>query len=87
MTTTINIKQGVIAVLRDMGIPEKAITEKANFSKDLCLDSLDFAEMVMLFERRFNVEIPSTEAEDICTVKQAIDYLQNAFAQVEVMHS
>lgn len=73
--TPINIKREVAAVLVDMGIAEKAITEKANFSKDLGLDSLDFVEMVMEFELRFNISIPTTEAEKICTVKQAIDYL------------
>ena len=76
--TQIDIKQEVISVLSDMGIAEKAITEKANFSKDLGLDSLDFVEMVMEFEHRFKVDIPTIEAEKICTVKQAIDYLKVA---------
>ena len=76
--TQIDIKREVISVLGDMGIAEKAITEKANFSKDLGLDSLDFVEMVMEFEVRFNLDIPTIEAEKICTVRQAIDYLNTA---------
>lgn len=73
-----DINQEVKAILMDMGIDEKAITKKANFSKDLGLDSLDFAELVMQFENRFNVEIPVMAAENICTVQQAIDYLRKS---------
>ncbi len=85
--TPIDIKREVAAVLQEMGIAEKAITDKANFSKDLGLDSLDFVEMVMQFEVRFNIDIPTTEAEDICTVKQAIDYLHKALRKTAVIRS
>lgn len=66
-------------ILKDMGVMEKAITQKASFYKDLGLDSLDFAEMIMVFENRFNVEIPMMEAEQIQTVKQATRYIENKF--------
>lgn len=79
MTQT-DIRREVIAVLEKMGVPQKAITDKASFQKDLGLDSLDFAEMVMEFEMRFQLEIPFTEAEDINTVQEAITYLANALA-------
>ena len=72
-----NIKNEVYKVLVGMGIAPKAITAKASFYKDLGLDSLDFAEMVMEVEQRFNVEIPALEAENILTVQQAIDYLKS----------
>ena len=85
--TQIDIKREVISVLSDMGIAEKAITEKANFSKDLGLDSLDFTEMVMEFELRFNLSIPTMEAEKICTVKHAIDYLNKAMRKGAIAHS
>lgn len=85
--TQIDIKREVISVLGDMGIAEKAITEKANFSKDLGLDSLDFVEMVMEFEMRFNVSIPTMDAEEICTVKQAIDYLKGALRKEAIASS
>ena len=85
--TQIDIKREVISVLSDMGIAERAITEKANFSKDLGLDSLDFTEMVMEFELRFDLSIPTMEAEKICTVKHAIDYLNAALRKGAVAHS
>ena len=70
-----NVKKEIYQVLVEMGIAPKAITAKASFYKDLGLDSLDFAEMVMEVEHRFNVEIPALEAENILTVQHAIDYL------------
>jgi len=76
MTRT-DIKREVYAVLNEMGIPSKAITDSASFQKDLGLDSLDFAEMVIQFELRFNVDIPITEAEDITTVKEALEHISN----------
>ena len=72
-----NVKNEIYKVLGDMGIAPKAITNKASFYKDLGLDSLDFAEMVMEVEQRFNVEIPALEAENILTVQHAIDYLSS----------
>ncbi len=69
------IKKEVFNILQDMGIAQKAITLKASLCKDLGLDSLDFTELVMEFEHRFNVEIPTLEAENIQTVEQAIKCL------------
>jgi len=77
MTQT-DIRREVIAVLVKMGVPQKAITDKASFQKDLGLDSLDFAEMVMEFEMRFNLDIPFTEAEDINNVGEAVSYVNQA---------
>lgn len=80
MTQT-DIKREVIAVLVGMGVPQKAITDKASFQKDLGLDSLDFAEMVMEFEMRFHLDIPFTEAEDINDVGEAVCYVNQALMQ------
>lgn len=80
MTQT-DIKRVVIAVLVDMGVSQKAITDKASFERDLGLDSLDFAEMVMEFEMRFNLDIPFVEAEDIKEVGEAVIYVSQALEQ------
>ena len=71
------IQQEIITILSNMGIAQKAITSKASFIKDLGLDSLDFAELVMEMEATFNMEIPILEAENIETVHQAVHYVQN----------
>lgn len=70
-----NIKQGVLAILANMGIAEKALTENASFIKDLGLDSLDFAELVLELEQAFSVEIPILEAENLQTVQEAVVYI------------
>ncbi|KIK06912.1 hypothetical protein K443DRAFT_673807 [Laccaria amethystina LaAM-08-1] len=51
------------------------LTPTASFSKDLGLDSLDAVEVVMAVEEEFSIEIPDAEADEIQTVKQAIDYI------------
>jgi len=71
-----NIQQEIINILSNMGIAEKAITGKASFIKDLGLDSLDFAELVMELETVFDMEIPILEAEKIGTVVEAVDYIR-----------
>lgn len=66
-------------ILKNMGVCEKAITEKASFYKDLGLDSLDFAEMIMVLENTFKLEIPMLEAEQIQTIKQARVYIERKY--------
>lgn len=77
-----NIKNEIYKVLIEMGIAPKAITNKASCYKDLGLNSLDFAELVMEVEQRFDIEIPILEAEKFLTVQHAIDYLKNRQKQV-----
>ncbi len=74
MTQT-NIQKRVIDILSNMGISEKALTSKASFIKDLGLDSLDFAELVLELEAAFSVEIPILEAEELKTVQEAVVYI------------
>ena len=73
--TQINIQKQVIDILGNMGIAEKALTAKASFIKDLGLDSLDFAELVLELEAAFSVEIPIIEAEELTTVQEAVLYI------------
>jgi len=70
-----NIKKKVFTVLINMGIAEKALTEKASFIKDLGLDSLDFAELLMELEATFSIDIPMLEAENMQTVQEVVSYI------------
>lgn len=70
-----SIHKQVIDILSNMGIAEKALTSKASFIKDLGLDSLDFAELVLELEAAFSVEIPILEAEELKTVQEAVVYI------------
>ncbi|MCB2053495.1 MAG: acyl carrier protein [Geminicoccaceae bacterium] len=63
-------------VVEHLGVEEEKVTESANFTDDLGADSLDTVELVMAFEEEFGCEIPDDAAEQITTVKEAIDYIE-----------
>jgi acyl carrier protein len=63
-------------LVEKLGIAATEITPEANFMKDLGIDSLDYAELVMELEQAFDITIPDNEAEKIKTVGQAINYVE-----------
>ena len=64
-------------IIDKLGIEESEITESASFTNDLGADSLDTVELIMEFEKEFNVSIPDEDAEKIGTVGDAISYLKD----------
>lgn len=54
------------------------VTEKADFQKDLSLDSLDKVELVMSFEQEFSIEIPEEEADKLSCCADVARYLASA---------
>ena len=62
-------------VIEHLGVDEDKVTETSSFIDDLDADSLDTVELVMAFEEEFGVEIPDDAAENIQTVKDAIDFI------------
>ncbi len=62
-------------LIEKIGLAPTEITPDANFVKDLGIDSLDYAELVMEFEQNFNIRIPDTDAEQLSTINQAVDYI------------
>lgn len=75
-----DVAQKVKTIIMDkLGVEEAEITNEANFTNDLGADSLDTVELIMEFEKEFNIAIPDDQAEKISTVGQAISYIeQNA---------
>ncbi len=72
-----SIAEKVKAIIIDkLAIEESEITPTASFTNDLGADSLDTVELIMEFEREFDIAIPDEEAENIQTVQDAIDYLE-----------
>ncbi len=63
-------------IVEKLGVDESEVTNEANFTNDLGADSLDTVELIMEFEKEFNVSIPDDQAENIQTVGQAITYLE-----------
>ena len=68
-------------LVEKMGVARTEITPDANFIKDLGIDSLDYAELVMEFEQVFDIKIPDSDAEKLQTIKDAIDYIDNKTSQ------
>ncbi|MCH2190648.1 MAG: acyl carrier protein [Gammaproteobacteria bacterium] len=64
-------------VVEQLGVNEDQVVNSASFVDDLGADSLDTVELVMALEEEFETEIPDEEAENITTVQQAIDYVNN----------
>ena len=63
-------------IIDKLGIEKSEITDSASFTNDLGADSLDTVELIMEFEKEFNISIPDEDAEKIGTVGQAISYLK-----------
>ena len=71
------IAKKVTAIIVDkLGVDEKEITPGASFTNDLGADSLDTVELIMEFEKEFNIAIPDDQAEKIGTVGEAIKYIE-----------
>jgi acyl carrier protein len=63
-------------IVDKLGVDEKEVVTEANFIQDLGADSLDTVELIMEFEKEFDVSIPDEQAEKIQTVGQAVEYLE-----------
>jgi len=71
------IAQKVKSIIIDkLGVEESEVTPEASFTNDLGADSLDTVELIMEFEKEFNISIPDDQAENIATVGHAIAYLE-----------
>ena len=71
-----DIAAKVKAIIVDkLGVDEGDITDEASFTNDLGADSLDTVELIMEFEKEFDITIPDEEAEQIATVGDAVSFL------------
>ena len=59
-----------------LGVDESEVTNNASFTNDLGADSLDTVELIMEFEKAFNITIPDDAAEEISTVGDAVKYIE-----------
>ena len=62
-------------ICEQLGVSEEEVNLDSSFIEDLGADSLDIVELVMALEEEFETEIPDEEAENITTVREAIDYI------------
>ncbi len=72
-----DIEAKVKSIIVDkLGVDESEVTNEANFTNDLGADSLDTVELIMEFEKEFDISIPDEDAENIAMVGDAINYLK-----------
>ncbi|HEU5219766.1 MAG TPA: acyl carrier protein [Gemmatimonadales bacterium] len=64
-------------IVEELGVEREKLTDSASFMEDLGADSLDTVELVMAFEKEFDIDIPDEEAEKLRTVGDALKYLQD----------
>ena len=64
-------------IVEELGVEREKLTAEASFMEDLGADSLDTVELVMAFEKEFDIDIPDEEAEKLRTVGDALKYLQD----------
>ena len=71
------IAERVKAIIVDkLSVEESEVTNEASFTNDLGADSLDTVELIMEFEKEFNISFPDDKAEKIATVGDAIAYIE-----------
>ena len=75
------VESKVRAIIVDkLGVDENQVTMDANFSTDLNADSLDTVDLIMEFEKEFDITIPEEETQKIATVGDAVRFVENAIA-------
>ncbi len=78
MADTANLEGRVKDIIaEELGVEREKLTNDASFMEDLGADSLDTVELVMAFEKEFDLDIPDEEAEKLRTVGDALNYLQS----------
>lgn len=71
------IREKIVTIIVDkLGVEPAEVTNEASFTNDLGADSLDTVELIMEFEKEFNIAIPDDQAEKIATVGDAIRYIE-----------
>ena len=74
-----DISSRVKAIIVDkLGVDENEAVPEASFTNDLGADSLDTVELIMEFEKEFDIQIPDEQAENIITVGQAIEFIEKS---------
>jgi acyl carrier protein len=72
-----DVQSKVVTIIVDkLGVEASEVTNEASFTNDLGADSLDTVELIMEFEKEFNIAIPDDQAENIQTVGDAVSYIE-----------
>jgi acyl carrier protein len=67
-------------IVENLGVDAGEVSNEASFANDLGADSLDTVELIMEFEKEFDIQIPDDKAEAISTVGDAVEFIESAKA-------
>ena len=74
-----DISSRVKAIIVDkLGVDENEVVPEASITNDLGADSLDTVELIMEFEKEFDIQIPDDQAENIVSVGQAVEFIEKS---------
>ena len=74
-----DVNSKVVSIIVDkLGVEESEVANESSFTNDLGADSLDTVELIMEFEKEFNIAIPDDQAEKIATVGDAVTFINDA---------
>ena len=74
-----DISSRVKAIIVDkLGVDENEVVPEASFTNDLGADSLDTVELILEFEKEFDIQIPDDQAENIVSVGQAVEFIEKS---------
>ena len=77
MSSIQEIQEKITNILvHKLGIADTEVSLDANFTKDLGIDSLDYAELIIEFEQNFKIRIPDEDTQQMETIQDAIEYIQ-----------
>ena len=65
-------------VCNQLTVNKEDVTPDSSFVEDLGADSLDTVELIMEFEKEFDIQIPDDQAENIVSVGQAIEFIEKS---------
>ena len=65
-------------IVDNLGVDTSEVVDGASFTNDLGADSLDTVELIMEFEKEFDIQIPDDKAENIATVEDAISFIEES---------
>ncbi|WP_367676823.1 acyl carrier protein [Buchnera aphidicola] len=73
-----NIENKIKKIISNqLELPFKKILNTDFYTKNLHADSLDIIELIMSFEKEFNIQISDEDAEQLTNVQNTIDYIYN----------
>ena len=67
-----------VIIVDKLGVDENEVVPEASFTNDLGADSLDTVELIMEFEKEFDIQIPDDQAENIVSVGQAVEFIEKS---------